>query len=265
MYSGFRLARKYLRYYITAGNGKGHGIHSPFVFDFIKYVLNDRTKYKEYLPVEKIRRDLLNDKSLIEVEDFGAGSAHVPFKMRKVNDIAHSSLKPKKFAQLLFRITKYYKRERILELGTSLGVTTSYLASANPDAVVHTMEGSKNIAAIARQNFLQNQLTNIKITEGNFDTTLSHIIQSSPDFDLVFIDGNHRKKPTLDYFEALLNSIDTNTIFIFDDIHWSKEMEEAWEEIKQHPSVTLTIDLFFIGLVFFKKEFKVPQHFTIRF
>lgn len=265
MYSGFQLSKKFLKYYLNAGNGKGHGIHSPFVFDFIIHVLNDKTKYGEYAKIESIRTQLLKNNSVIEVEDFGAGSALVPFKSRVVKDIARSSLKPKKYAQLLFRIVKYYNRKNIMELGTSLGITTSYLAAANTGSMVHTLEGSKNIAALARHTFEKAGLKNISLTEGNFDKTLADVIENIKKPDFVFIDGNHRKKPTLDYFKAILKTSGEETIFIFDDIHWSKEMEEAWDEIKQHPSVTLSIDLFFIGLIFFKNEFKIKQHFTIRF
>lgn len=265
MYSGFQLSKKYFKYYISAGNGKGHGIHSPFVFDFIIHVLNDKTPYPEYKKIENIRSELRQNNRLIEVEDFGAGSSLTPFKSRKINDIARSSLKSKKFAQLLFRIAKYYQRKNIVELGTSLGITTSYLASANNDSTVHSLEGAKNIASIARHNFKKAGLENIVLLEGNFDLTLPQLFERTAIPDLIFIDGNHRKEPTLNYFEIFLKKTDHQSIFIFDDIHWSKEMEEAWEAIKTHPSVTLTIDLFFIGLVFFKKDFKVRQHFSIRF
>lgn len=276
MYTSFQLAKKYLYYYLTASNGKGHGIHSPFVFDFVKNILNDKKKYNCYDTVEKLRNDLLHDKTIIEVEDFGAGSVVMRSNKRVVKNIAASSLKPKKFSQLLFRIVQYYKPEIIVELGTSLGVTTCYLASActklsgdfkSPDTFktnVFTLEGDKNIAAIAQNNFDKCQQNNIKLIQGNFDKTLPETLNKIAKVDLAFIDGNHRKMPTLRYFQLLLQKSNDQSIFIFDDIHWSKEMEDAWREIKDHPSVTLTIDLFFIGLVFFKKDFKANQHFVIR-
>lgn len=265
MYSSFQLAKKYLKYYFTAGNGKGHGIHSPFIFDFIIHVLNDKKKYDCYEKIELLRNNLLKNKVEIEVEDFGAGSAVIPFKTRKIKDIAGSSLKQKKFAQLLFRIAKYYQSKTIVELGTSFGITTCYLASANKTSMVYTLEGAKNIAGIATKTFEKAGLKNIFLTEGNFEKTLPSFLKKIENVDLLFIDGNHRKKATLDYFEAFLQKSTTQSIFIFDDIHWSKEMEDAWELIRQHDSVTLTIDFFFIGLVFFSKDFKVKQNFTIRF
>ena len=265
MYSPFQLAKKYINYYLTASNGKGHGIHSPFVYDFIKIVLNDKKKYHEYDLIEKLRAELLSDKRIIEVEDFGAGSLAVPFKEKKVSDITRSFLKSKKFAKLLFRIVKYYKPNTIVELGTSLGISSSYMASATKASKVITLEGAKNVAAIAEQNFSKLNLENVKVKQGNFDETLPAILSEIEVVDLLFIDGNHRKEPTLRYFKNFLKKANDQSIFIFDDIHWSKEMEDAWKEIQLHPEVTLTIDLFFIGIVFFKKDFKAKQHFTIRF
>ncbi len=265
MYSSFQLAKKYFHYYFNSKNGKGHGVHSPFVFDFILHVLNDRKKYPCYDTIEPLRRSLLKNVTEIEVEDFGAGSAVIPFKNRKVKDIARSSLKKKKYSQLLFRIAKYYHSRNIVELGTSFGITTCYLASSNNDARVVTLEGSNNISKIALQNFKEACYGNIELIKGDFERTISQAFDKFETIDLLFIDGNHRKKPTLEYFNLFLKKSTVDSIFIFDDIHWSAEMEEAWEEIKQHPSVTLTIDLFFIGLVFFSKDFKVKQDFPIRF
>lgn len=266
MYSVFQLGLKYLSYYLAAANGKGHGIHSPFVFDLVVNVLNDETNYAAYAEIELQRSRLLKNETIITVEDFGAGSVKGLTKQRVLKQIAATSLKPKKYAQLLYRLVQYVQPKQILELGTSLGITTAYLAKAKPDAAVITMEGSPAIAEIAKRQFADLQLKNVKVVTGNFDETLaSTLAASSIPFDFVFIDGNHRKEPTLHYFEQLLAKADHDTVFVFDDIHWSKEMEEAWEQIKQHPSVTLTIDLFFIGLVFLRKEQKEKEHFVIRF
>ena len=265
MYSRFQLTKKYLHYYLTASSGKGHGIHSPFVFDFIKNVLRDRKEYPYYPIIEKGRQQLLKQKGQIEVEDFGAGSSVIKKNKRGVADIARSSLKPAKYAQLLFRIVNYYQPETILELGTSFGITTSYLAAGNANATVYTIEGSPAIAAIASKTFNRAGLENIELTEGNFNNELPVLLNKLNTIDLAFIDGHHLKDPTLDYFEQLLNHSTHSTILIFDDIHWSTEMEAAWAVIKQHPAVTLSIDLFFIGIVFFNPDFNYKQQFTIRF
>jgi predicted O-methyltransferase YrrM len=266
MYSPFKLGVKYLRYWLTASNGKGHGVHAPFVFEFITAVLNDDGFYYCYSQIESVRTQLNNDNTVLELEDFGAGSrVHASYK-RKVSDIAKSSLKPGKYAQLLFRMVNFYQPKNVLELGTSLGITTAYLASANNTVPVITMEGAKAVAAVARDNFKALRLENIKIVEGNFDLTLRDVLQKQlPKVDFAFIDGNHRKEPTIQYFQQLLPHLHEYSMVVFDDVHWSEEMEAAWGYIKAHEAVTLSMDLFFIGIVFFRKEQKVKQHFSIRF
>ena len=265
LYTKFQLAKKYLNYYFTASSGKGHGVHSPFVFEFINEVLKNKKEYECYSIIEKQRQQLLQNEEVIEVEDFGAGSAVMKSNKRTIKNIAASSLKTKKFARLLFRIVQYYKPETILELGTSLGITTAYLAKGNQNATVFTCEGSSSIAAIAQKNFAALQIKNIELIQGDFAKTLQPLLTKTGKIDFAFVDGNHRKEPTAEYFSKLLNFSTPSTILIFDDIHWSEEMEAAWEKIKNHSSVTLTIDLFFIGLVFINPDFKVKQHFVIRF
>ena len=265
MYSKTQLVFKYLKYFLAASNGKGHGIHSPFVFDFITKVLNDERDFYCYETIEALRDKLQYDNELVTIEDFGAGSRVEKTKQRSVSTIAKSSLKPKKYSQLLFRMVNYYQPQTILELGTSLGITTAYLASGKTDAQVITMEGASAVVTIARQNFERLNLRNIQLTQGNFDETLAPVISHLSTVNFSFIDGNHRKDPTLNYFHQLLTKTNNDSILIFDDIHWSREMETAWAAIQSHPSVTLTIDLFFIGMVFFRKEQLKKQHFAIRF
>jgi predicted O-methyltransferase YrrM len=265
LYTRFQLAKKYLHYYLTASNGKGHGVHSPFVFSFIRNVLNDTKEYPCYPVIELKRRELLRNETLIEAADYGAGSSVIKTTQRRVKDIAASSLKSGKFAQLLFRMAQYYKPGTILELGTSFGISTAYLASANNTSLVYSCEGAASIAGIARQNFNEFDLKNIHIIEGDFADTLPPLLSQLHKIDLAFVDGNHRKEYKLNYFHQLLNHSTTSSIFIFDDIHWSAGMEEAWEEIKQHRAVTLTIDLFFIGIIILSPDFNHKQQFSIRF
>ena len=265
MYSALQLAVKYFNYWITALNGKGHGMHSPFVFDFITRVLNDKNDHPAYQRVEGLRRQMLQDSRLFVIEDFGVGGRFLKKHERTINSIARNAAKSKKYGQLLFRMIKHYQPATILELGTSLGITTSYLSLAKPDARLMTMEGAREIAGVARQNFGRLEISNIEIIEGNFDSTLSSLITHLSSVDFAFIDGNHRQEPTERYFKELLNKTTNDSILVFDDIHWSKEMEGAWETIKNHASVTCSIDLFFIGIVLFRKEFKEKQHFVIKF
>ncbi|PZR22556.1 MAG: SAM-dependent methyltransferase [Citrobacter freundii] len=239
-------------------------MHSPFVFDFIIHVMNDKTDYADYGKVEAARRQLLKDPQLLNVEDLGAGSMKNNFKQRAVKDIAKHAAKPPKFGQLLYRMVRYYQPENILELGTSIGVTTRYLSLARPASKLITIEGSEEIARVAASGFRNEGLKNFQLRKGNFDNELPAVLEYfKPDF--VFIDGNHRKTPTIKYFEQLAGSAKNDTILVFDDIHWSEGMEEAWDFIKQHPQTRCTIDLFFIGIVLFRQEFREKQHFAIRF
>ena len=259
------IALKYLKYYVTSKNGKGHGIHSPFVFNFVKHVLNDDRKYYSYVGVELLRKKLLGRKEIIEVEDLGAGSVLSVSNKRTVAEICKNTSKSPKLGQLLFRCTQYFKPATILELGTSLGISTAYLSLGNLNAEVITCEGSKTVASIAEENFRQLGFENISLELGNFDDTLPGILKKYKRIDFAFIDGNHREEPTYRYFLNLIPNLHNDSVLVFDDIHWSEEMESAWKKIQDHESVKATIDLFFIGLVFFRNDFKVKQHFQIRF
>jgi predicted O-methyltransferase YrrM len=269
MYSRLRLARKYLHYYLVASNGKGHGTHSPFVFEFITRVLNDRRDYPAYARIETLRDRLLRDQQMIEVQDLGAGSAMGgrAIRQHRIADIARHAAKSRKLGQLLFRIARYYQCGSMLELGTSLGVSAAYLASGAGETgkELVTIEGSNAMAAVAEENFRSLGLESIGLIVGDFDHMLTGVLDRRGNVDLAFVDGNHRREPTLRYFNLLVGRIAPSAVLIFDDIHWSAEMEQAWEEIKRDPRVMLTVDLFFIGLVFFREEFKVKQDFVIRF
>ena len=265
MYSPLQLAFKYLNYYLSASNRKGHNIHSPFVFEFITKILNDKTVYAAYNDVEELRRQLVRNKSILSIDDFGAGSAVSKTNQRTIASIAKNAAKSKKFGQLLYRMVKFYQPQTILELGTSLGITTSYLAKANTGSKVITMEGAKEIIAVAKENFNHLRVQNVEIAEGDFSKTLPTAIGQLSTVNLAFIDGNHRLRPTIQYFETILAKTNNFSILVLDDIHWSKEMEQAWKYCKDHSSVTLSIDLFFIGILIFRKEIKEKQHFSIRF
>jgi predicted O-methyltransferase YrrM len=240
-------------------------MHSPFVFNFILDVLNNRQQFIPPAAIEQLRNELKNQNQQLLIEDLGAGSRISNTKQRSIAQLAHSAVKPKKYSQLLYRLVKKYNPETIIELGTSLGITTSYFAAAAPTAQVITIEGSKLIQQVAQSNFIQLGFQNILSVQGNFDDVLPSVIQQLPTVNLAYIDGNHRYQPTIDYFTQFLGKRDNNTILIFDDIHWSAEMERAWAEIQQHPAVGCTIDIFFLGFVFFRHEFKEQQHFIIRF
>lgn len=258
-----RIARKYLTYLMRSNNR--HAIHSPFVYSLMEDVLLDHRKFYAFDQIERRRKALLADHRMIQITDLGAGTALQRVTERRVWDIAKYAAKSPKYGRLLFRLVNYFQPKTILELGTSLGISTAYLASASSDAKVLTMEGSPEVSNIARETFSNIGLTNITLIEGNFDDTLGTTLLHLPKLDFAFIDGNHRKDPTLRYFSQCLTRTHNDSVLVFDDIYWTKEMESAWTEIKANPAVTMTIDLFFVGLVFFKQEFKEKQHFILRY
>jgi predicted O-methyltransferase YrrM len=264
MYPSIKLAGKYLHYYLTAANGKGHGAHSPFVFDFITKVLNDHHHYPAYTPIEQLRRTLRRDNTLIEIDDLGAGSAYKTNTTRSIASIARHAAKPPKLGQLLHRVARHYSPAAMLELGTSLGLSTAYLAAGAPQARLWTIEGAPAIAQKARAN-LGSLNAKADVLTGNFDAILPGLLKEMPPVELAFIDGNHRCEPTLRYFDAIFRHAAPASALIFDDIHWSAGMETAWNTIRNDPRVYLTIDLFFVGFVFRRDEFKVKQDFIIRF
>ncbi len=223
---------------------------------------------KEHNPVfesiETQRKALLHDNSIIDVKDFGSRSSINTGNYRKVSEIAAQSLKPPRQAQLLFRLANHMKSQNILELGTSFGITTSYLANTTNCFRLITLEGCQNVASKALQTFRNTKLSNVEIYTGNFSQTLPKILNELSTVDFVFFDGNHRKEATIDYFEQCLLKKNNQSLFVFDDIYHSQEMKEAWEYVKANEQVTVTIDLFYMGLVFFKKELH-KQDFMIRF
>lgn len=254
------LAYQYLLYRLKSL--RLHGVHSPFVFDLYENVIRHDGFFLAYQQIEDLRSQLLQDSSTLSVTDLGAGSRTGATKERQVASIARTSAKPAKYAQLLFRLVNHFQPRTVLELGTSLGLTTAYLAAARQQTQVITFEGCPNIAAAAKGHFRQLNLGNIQLVPGNLDQTLSATLPELASVDLVYFDGNHRYAPTLRYFESCLAKRTEDSVFIIDDIYWSAEMTRAWQEICRHPDVTLSIDLFHLGLIFFRRH-QPKQHFTL--
>ena len=263
------LIKSYIKFLFHSKNE--HGVHSPFVFDLVTKCFYDNTKYAEYETLKSYRKSLLENKNTIEVTDFGAGSRVFKSNTRAISKIAQTAGITPKNAELLFRIVSYFQPKSVLEIGTSLGLATSALSLGNKNSDIITLEGCPNTIATAKKMF---QVSSFKFPNNNvefvntefnlyFENFKPETLNLKPQiFDLVYFDGNHSKKATLDYFEALLPTISNDTIWIFDDIHWSAEMEEAWEIIKNHPKVSVTIDTFQWGIVFFRAEQK-KEHFII--
>jgi predicted O-methyltransferase YrrM len=258
----FKLTIKFIRYKIFSKNKHGHEIHSPFVYDLITQVFNDRREYEEYAVIENIRKSNKNSNEIILIDESGAESNYFSTQSRKVKDIVRVSAVNRKFGQLLFRMAKYYRPDSIIELGTSLGISTLYLAAGIPEGKVITIESNTNLAERAKINFNAAGVDNIVQMTGLFKDILPEIIKSPQGDFLAFIDGHHNEEATFAYFKILLQNATENSIFVFDDINWSDGMRNAWEKIKSDKQVTLSIDLFFMGIIFFKKGI-VKQNFII--
>jgi len=289
--------RSLLSYFFSAQNE--HGLHSPFVFDLYLNLIKKDAVSPDYDRIEAIRQQMLQSSEQIRVTDYGAGSKVNASPVREVRDIAKNSKKSARLGRLFYRLIQQFNYEYIFDLGTSLGLTTLYLA-ANSKTQVTTFEGCPETAKVAMRNFEQfavyspkstvgnlerikgheaiesqqspitnhqseidNRQSAIQTIVGNLDEVLTFQVTAAPKIDFAFFDANHRYEPTIRYFETCLQKAHNDSLFVFDDIHWSAEMEAAWAYIKAHPSVTVTIDLFAVGLVFFRKQ-QPKQDFVLR-
>jgi predicted O-methyltransferase YrrM len=226
-------------------------------------VLLSNKRYYAFEALEVVRRVMKNDNRRIQTVDFGAGSKMNNRSERSVKSIASTAVKRKKYAEILFKLADFVGANRILELGTSIGMSTAYLAKARKTARIYTLEGCAATANVAKEYLHQLAIHNVEITVGNFDDTLSTVLEKESSFDVIFLDGNHREEPTIRYFEQVLSKINEQSVVVVDDIHWSAEMEKAWETIRQHPQVTISIDIFEMGILFFNTSL-TQQHFVLK-
>lgn len=253
--------KSYLKFLYHSKNE--HGIHSPFVFDLVTKCFYNSAEFPEYSILKNYRKLLLQNTNTIEVTDFGAGSRVFKNNKRTINQIAKNAGISSKRAKLLFRITNYFQPVTILELGTSLGLATTALSLGNLKSNITTLEGCPNTVPVAQKQYEEFGFKNITSITTEFSCYLKNDQLSIINYQLIYFDGNHSKQATLDYFNLLMPTITNETVWIFDDIHWSKGMEEAWDIIKSHPKVTVSLDTFQWGIVFFRAE-QEKEHFVIR-
>ncbi len=246
-------AYRFIHHWLTACNTKGHGIHSPFLFRLVENVIYEKHPFYVFETIEKEREELKNSQEIIFQKDFGTGTS----AQKQVSDIAKTSLKRKYWGQFLFRLVHFTEPKNILELGTSLGITTSYLATANKSAHCTTLEGSEEIAKIAQETLKKNGADNTKIVVGDINKTLPKVLENESMLDFVFFDANHQREAVLKYFNQCVKKAHSKSVFVFDDIYWSKGMQKVWREICRSEKVTATLDLHELGIVFFDKN--LPQ------
>lgn len=253
-----RQVKSYARYWLL--NVDEHSLHSPFFYDFYTKVV--KRKYDPNPQAEKLRADLVKSTLSLELTELGAGSV-LPTSRRKVSDVARVSLSSVKFSALYARTIDFFQCKNVLELGTSLGINTLYLAQ-NKTTKVTSFEGVPSIVEIAKDTFGFAGADNIRVVEGNIDSTLSTYLRHSTKVDFAFIDANHRYTAAIHYFEKLLDASHDKTILVFDDIHLNAEMEKAWGKIRQHELVYATADLYRCGFVFLDPSLN-RQHWILRF
>ena len=257
-----QVAVDFLKYRLKAKTR--HGVHSPFAYRLVDQVIYDFHAKKVYSDIEKLRSELFLDVRNITITDFGAGLLLTKNKQNKISTLARNILKPARLDQLIYRLATDVNLGNIIELGSCFGITTAYLAKAAPNARVISVERCPETAEIAHENLDKLHIQNLELLVGNFDELFPEVIRNSTELDFVLINGKHPKEAILNYFQWCLPKLSERSIMIFDDIHRSKEMNEAWEHIKSHPEVSVTIDLFQIGLVFVRKA-QAKEDFVIRF
>jgi len=247
-------------------SGNRYRVHSPFLFSLVSEVIRVDKPADGGKEIEMIRQEYTKSKEIINKTDFGEGGKNFneityPIALQR---IAKTSLTSPRHARRLHHLSRFTKAERILEIGTSLGFTTAYLSLANPDARIITLEGCPELSLKARELFNRLGLKNIEVIEGRFEDTLSKALIQLGKVDLVFIDGNHRKEAMLDYYDKCVAHSVNDTVMVFDDIRASKGTEQAWELVRQKQEVRISLDFFFTGWIFFRKE-SSKQHFRLRY
>lgn len=252
------MLKAYLKHWWKAKNE--HGIHSPFVFELYNEFKKSDSKFEE---IEQLGRRFKKDSRDIEIKDLGAGSKYARSNQRSVASIASKSRKSAKWAKLMAKIIEKAGCRYIVELGTSLGFTTAYFSKTAPFAKIYTFEGCPNTLSIAKENFNALNCHNVTPILGNIDDTLPYLLGQIPKVDFVFFDANHQYEATMSYFRHCLSKAHEESCFVFDDIYWSKGMEQAWEEIKNHEKVTISLDFFQLGVVFFRQK-QEKQHFVLK-
>jgi len=258
-----RLMLRYIRYLFLSGHRKGHGVHSPYAYRLINEVISSRLRSADSKMLESEIRRLRRRKTLINVSYIGSGSKVNNKNRRSISDIARNSSIRTKYGNLLYRLASDYNPETILELGTGIGISTSWLALAAKNKEVLTVEGASEKLEFARNFHGRLGFDNIRYVSSDFDEFLNGF-QAEQKPLLVFIDGNHTYEATMRYFKCLSTIGGNDCLLIFDDIYWSEGMERAWKEIISHDEPSLTIDLFYIGLVYFKKGM-ARQDFILKF
>jgi predicted O-methyltransferase YrrM len=254
--------QNFIRHFFVAKRS-GHGIHSPFAYKLCEEVFYNTNVFYDFDALKKIRNQLLQNKRVINMVDFGAGSKTFSANTRKIKQIADRGVSKTFQSELLYKLIHFLNCNTCVELGTSIGLNTLYLARACKTGQVISIEGNKTLSDFAVDLAKENKVCNTHFITAKFDDVLPDLIKKLDALDFLYVDGNHRYDATLNYFNLALSKQQESTVIVFDDIYWSKGMTRAWQEIKKNPKVTLSIDAFYFGIIFLKKELKEKIDLTI--
>ncbi|MDX2174283.1 MAG: class I SAM-dependent methyltransferase [Bacteroidota bacterium] len=245
----------FIKHYFTAKR-KGHSVHSPFAYQLCEEVFYNTNSFYDFKLLNSLRKALQNDTTTFQIEDFGAGSKTFKTNTRNISSTAKQGISTQLQSEIFYKLINFLNCRVIVELGTSLGLNTLYLSLANKNGWLTTIEGSKELSLFAKRLAAQNNSNNIHFINAKFDDALPVFFKENTVVDFFYVDGNHTYEATINYFNLALPHKTDTSVFVFDDIYWSKDMTRAWEEIKKNKEVTLSIDTFYFGLVFFKPELK---------
>ena len=238
-----------------------HSIQTPFAFELYSRLKNEIKKSELKPEIEQIRHQLQGDHSTVLGEDYGTGSER-SHRGRDISGIAKTGISTQKRCLIYQAIMRIFNPAISFELGTSLGVSTAYLASSSSAGKIHTFEGNAELSKIARRNFSELGLGKINMVEGNIDDTLPKILKEIESLDMCVIDANHRGRALMHYVDLLINKMDTTGLILVDDIRWSKDMYHAWKIIACRNEVTLSLEFMDFGLLLFKKNI-TKQHYVL--
>jgi predicted O-methyltransferase YrrM len=275
----------YLRHLLTARGTAGHGVHSPYIYDFLTTVVRNKTDRGIVSSVESLRREMLLDTRRITVTDLGAGSVTKAGGQRRVAEIAAAAALPEKEAGLLSRIVmsmlairRMAERQSrkagehgarsqgkgiILELGTSLGISTLAMALAAPERRVITVEGCPVLAGIARENLKRHGASNAEVINMEFSAALESLKNDGLKVSFAFIDGNHRGTALTEYIRKI-EAMGEEMIIVADDIHLTNEMFLTWKSMAASDIAPVTIETLRLGILFLRHSL-TPGRYRIRY
>lgn len=228
-------------------------VHAPFAASIVKQIIYNKKDYYAYSDISNLRSWYGSSTQEIELTDLGAGSKNNKQK-KTLSEIINGVASDTKKGKILFNLSRVFKPQSILELGTNLGVGTAYLSMGYPPANIHSLEGDHALVKQAFETFKYLKIKNVKITEGNFDDTLKPTCEKITKIDLAFLDGNHRYESTINYYKTIKEYLHPGSVVILDDIYWSDGMSKAWKEIKADSDVRLSMDLFQVGILFYDSK-----------